>query len=214
MFLHYFGRDQDFTNMYRHAQDNPPPGCLYFEATIPSKYPVLKGVCDINYFTDILNSHCPVVRNPTPLLDIQDIVGPFNDAAARFPLSKEAASLGGGVTVCMSQGTASLIHEEGYDMLQTDDHICSTNVDNPTNEVHQSFQDLKILFHDTWDLVEGDVDLVKAFTNDLKQSQLNILSMLAAKAPELSGTNTGGIVSSNLVTEKLQVRKQKKGVCG
>ena len=108
-----------------------------------------------------------------------------------FPLFKETTPLGGGVTVCMSQGSANLIHEEGYDMIQTDYPIGCTDVNNPTDEIHQSMQELKIDFHDTCELVEGDMDLVKTFSDDLKQCQHKILTMLSAKALELSHTSSG-----------------------
>jgi len=202
MFFHYFGKNDVITQIYKESQDNPVPGCIFFEESSPSdeSYPILNGLDSLSPLTDILNDCSPVVKNPSPELITDDIYVGFG-LNVHCAVSADSLPMGASGTISLSQSTAQLICEENDDNAFT----------SPSNLLSSSLDmELKVIFHEIGDLVDGNSKLQEMALVHFKNVYKQLLKQISVVS-----TNSGqAMVSSNPAIEHLKVRKRKKGASG
>lgn len=211
------------------------PGCLFVEESHPTNFPIFVGCQSLVPFTSILKSAGPVVKNKTDLLSEKDVfVGCSQPVAMVLP--RDAAPMGVGATVCLSQESLQLqvaeeeeTEEDGGHLYEESDLSPATMVvpegdrsnftgsKVPPAPYKVSCCELKVIFNEMCDLVEGSESLKKYAMKEMLMLHHKIMSMRHPKnigASHTTQVEKSCIVSSNLPTEHLTIRKRKKGATG
>ena len=239
VFRHYYGKHEVFTRSYVHSQFNPVPGILCPSELLvcSGSYPLLNGVEDVSFFTSILESPCPVVRNYCEKLQPNDFS--VWDDGTQMLLTHNSTHLpsGAGTTLCLSQnavqelGSGTLIAPRGCDYdSDTQEHFvcnvledkeaCLSSADDTSNVGCKDLSnDLKLMYYEIVDIVDGDPQLQRAALIELSCVHKKIMTLYNDKAtceerPDVAVNKQAKIVSSNVRSETQTIRKRQRGRYG
>lgn len=225
IFRHYFARNDGITAIYRKSQKNPVPGCLWTEECPPQSedYPVFDGIDNILYFTSVLESPVAVVSNFTDMLNVSDI-SVYNQDTHTIFIPRSAAPNGMGVSACLSpMRRANLVQDSNFHCPPSDDSFCEPSDDqmddSDADHVDDNMFDLKTLYYEIVNLVEGDRELEVAAKNEFIHIKSKLTKMFndierTNRNPRILANDKAGVVSSNAPCERLKIRPRRKGPCG
>ena len=234
VFRHYFGKHDAFTAAYLHAQNNPVPGiiCPPNLLSYSGTYPLLHGVDNVSFFTEILYSLTPVVRNYTEQLTVSDFAVWDDGTEMLLRYDSIHVPCGLGTTLCLSeqQTPGNILHRrndhsgrgcdydsDSPDALPIDDvpDVSDNDCQNvgTVDESESLLMDLKLMYYEIVNIVESDTSLQKVallqFTSVHNQvTQLFAEKSVAEMTEEAKANKKAKIVSSNVQSETMDVRKR------